>query len=259
MITILFYPEPLKPKPLSRVYRVLKEQGTKNGITYHNDPTKPYDLHIFWSYTKDRIKPNELTLIDKAVINRGCWEVGKEKVNNIFNDIRIDPTTYKGVCVKKLDKQGSHKNHSLITCPDIREEGFVYQKYIDDKEGDQFVKYRVYYADGIQVILKSYKPTIFGSECTKHEIVAKRQLFSPEAEAKFILKCMAFGLDFGEIDIMMDEGIPIIVDVNNCVGGGFVWGLTGTDIHKKIDNTFITFIKQRYDKSSKVQQECKVF
>ena len=252
MITILFYPEPLKLKPLSRVYRVLQEQGKENGITYHNDPSKPYDLHIFWSYTKCKIVPDELTWGDSNVINRGCWNVSKEKVNKVFNDIAIDPTKHKGICVKKLDKQGSHKHHSLINCPAIEEEGYVYQKYINNKEGDEFVKYRVYYADGIQIILKSYKPTVFGSECTKHELIEKRQLFTPEAEARFILQCRKFGLDFGEIDIMMDDRVPIIVDVNNCVGGGFVWGLTGTEIHQHIDNTFITFIKRRYDKSSKV-------
>ena len=252
MITILFYPEPLKPKPLSRVYRVLQEQGKENGITYHNDPSKPYDLHIFWSYTKCKIQPDEFSLKDKKVINRGCWDVGKEKVNRVFNDIEIDPTKHKGICVKKLDKQGSHKHHSLIECPATKEEGYIYQQYIEDKEGDQFIKYRVYYADGIQVILKSYKPTVFGSECTKHTIISKRQLFTSETEAKFILKCMEFGLDFGELDIMLDNGNPIIVDVNNCVGGGFVHGLTGTDIHQTIDDTFIDFIKQRYDKSSKI-------
>ena len=250
MITILFYPEPLLPKPLSRVYRVLQEQG--QGIKYHNDPTRPFDLHMFWSYTKKSIIPDKITLYMKDVINRGCWDVGKERVNDIFNDISINPTIHKGVCVEKLDRQGSHKNHSIINCPTEKKDGYIYQKYIEHIEEGQYVKYRVYYADGIQIVLKSHKPTPFGSECTKHEVIDKRELFTIEQEFEFVLRCKEFGFDFGEVDIMKDENTPIVVDVNNCVGGGFVWGLTGTELHKQIDSLFISFIKQRYDKSSKV-------
>jgi len=250
VITILFYPEALKANPLSRVYRILKG---REDIVFHNNPLKLYDLHIFWSYTKHSIVPDELTLTDKDVINRGCWNVEKEKVNNVFNDIRIDPTKHKGFCVEKSNRQGDHGNHSIINCPTEKKEGYIYQKYIEDKEGNLFIKYRVYYADGIRYILKSYKPTPFGSECTKHILISKQDMFKTlKHEYKFILNCKNFGFDFGEIDVVMDNGEPIIVDVNNCVGGGFVWGLTGTKIHKRIDKSFIAFIKNRYDRASKI-------
>jgi hypothetical protein len=250
MITILFYPELLQSKPLSRIYRILKEQGLKSNIVYHNDPTKPYDLHMFWSYTKCQIEPDELTLKDKDVINRGCWNVSKEKVNDIFNDIRIDPTKHFGICVEKLDQQAKHKQHSLIVCPTVKREGYIYQRYIADQENGMFVKYRIYYADGIQVILKQVKPGLFTSDYIKHEVIDKRRFFTKESENEFTKKCKKFGIDFGEIEFISDEGNPIIIDVNNCVGGGGVKGLSGTELHKQIDDLFITFIKQRYDQSS---------
>lgn len=248
-ITLLFYPEPLKKVPLSRVYRICKEYG----INFHNDSKLPYDLHIFWSYTKCRIIPDGFTLNAKDCINKGCWDVGKERVNDIFNDIRIDPTIFKGICVEKLDLQGRHGSHHLIECPAKEREGYIYQKYIENKEGDLFYKYRIYYADGINYILKSYKPNPFGSECVRHELIDKNQLFTIEQEQDFHKKCKEFGFDFGEIDAMVDKGKLIIIDVNNVVGGGFVWGLTGTQLHKDIDYTFIKFLEKRInDKTSEI-------
>ena len=251
MITILFYPEPLKPKPLAKVYRVL--QG-RDDIAYHNDPTQPYDLHMFWSYTKHSIKPDDFTLLAPNVINRGCWDIGKDKVNDVFNDIRIDPKKHRGLCVEKYDKQGKHDAHKIIRCPAKPKPDHVYQKYIDTKEGEYFIKYRVYYGDGIDYVIKNYKSRPFASARALPLVeVPKETIFTAEQELDFVRKCNKFGVDFAEIDIVMDNGVPIVVDVNNVVGGGHDPGLTGTEICDLTDETFITFIKRRYDQASKVQ------
>ena len=242
VMTILFYPEPLLPTPLSRVYRVINEV---DWIKYHNNPKESYDLHIFWSYTKLRITPDEFTLNAKDCINRGCWDIGKERVNDIFNDIRVNPTTYNGVCVEKRDLQGRHAFHGLVRCPTQARDGFVYQRYIENRENGLYYKYRVYFADGINYVLKSYKSSVFGSECTRHDVIPKEELFSFEQEQDFLEKCKVFGIDFGEFDIMWDDK-PIVVDVNNVIGGGFVSGLTGTKLHADIDQTFLTFLKKRH-------------
>ena len=251
MITILFYPEPLKPKPLAKVYRVL--QG-RDDIAYHNDPTQPYDLHMFWSYTKHSIKPDDFTLLAPNVINRGCWDIGKDKVNDVFNDIRIDPIKHHGICVKKFDRQGRHNRHKIIQCPAAPRSGYIYQKYIEDKEGDLFIKYRVYYADGINYVIKNHKAHPFASDrALPLEEVPKETIFTAEQEQDFINKCNLFRVDFAEIDIVMDNGVPIVVDVNNIVGGGDDPGLTGTEIGRITDEAIITFIKRRYDQTSKIQ------
>lgn len=231
---LLFYPEPLKVG--SRVYRICKE----NNIGFHNDPTKSYDLHIFWSMTPNKIIPDQFTLTDKKVINRGCWDISKVKVHKIFNDYTVDPITYVGKCVQKWDRQGRHDGHSIITCPTKRLPGYVYEKYIKDKIGENYIKYRVYYGDGINFVLKQEKKTIFGSDYTKHTFINKRMLLTEKQEMVFLNKCKLFGVDYADIEFMMDNNIPTVIDVNNVAGPPFYT----KEIKKAMDNVFLDLIKR---------------
>lgn len=243
---VLFYPEPLETNPLSRVCRVLMDQ---QNIGWHNNPKEHYDVHFFWSYTKSKIQPDAITLNSRSVVNRGCFDITKKKVHSIFNDISINPETHTGICVEKIDLQGRHKFHSLIQCPAKKKEGYVYEKYFENIEDGYHIKYRIYYADGITHIIKKYTTQIFVTDIKKFEVVDKRKLFTQEEENLLIKKCTAFGFNFGELDMVMDGNKPVIVDVNNIVGGGFVPMLTGTPIFKEIDNTLIQFIYDWYNKT----------
>lgn len=241
-VTILFYPDPLLPKPLSRVYRIL--QGV-DWIDYHNDPTKPHDLHIFWSYTKSKIVPDDITLLSTDVINRGCWDITKQKVNDIFNDLSVDPKNYHGICVEKLEMQGSHRSHRLIHCPAEPKQGFIYQKFIENKEGNLYFKYRVCYADGVKLVIKKYNKSIFASDYVDNIEVPKQDLFTPEQERDLVQKCQKFGVDFAELDVMIYEGQPVVIDVNNVVGGGHINAESGTQVSDDMDETFFDFIRSR--------------
>jgi len=247
--TLLFYPEPNKAVPQSRIHRICTEYG----IPFHNNPKKSYDLHFFWSYCEKKIEPDLFTLNEPYVINGGCWDISKEKVNDIFNDFSVNPETHVGVCVEKADKQGQHALHKLITCPAPRREGYVYQRYIEDKERDLFVKYRIYYADGIEYILKQRKRTLFGHpdynyDYVTHEWVDIRSIFTPQTQEEFDINCNTFGFNYGDIDFLMENGKPIIIDINNVVSH-----ISFTDWIKKVqDEQFLRFIKRRYDQSGKI-------
>jgi hypothetical protein len=245
-MTILFYPEPLKQSPASRISRICKEKG----IAFHNDPRQPHDVHIFWSYTPKSIEPDSITLDSPKVINRGCWNVSKEKVNSIFNDFSIDPELHEGWCVEKADLQGRHDLHRIVKCPTRKREGFIYQRYIEDKRGALYIKYRIYYAGGIGHILKQGKRSIFGSpnwrtDYVWHEWVDKYTIFPGKAELELNAKCKQFGFDYGDIDFLMEDGKPVIIDINNVVSA-----ISFTPWIKKIqDEQFIKFI---HDWSGKV-------
>lgn len=248
-MVLLFYPEENKASPMSRVYRICKDYG----ITFHNNSVSPYDLHFFWSYTPKSIVPDTFTLYDPYVINRGCWDIGKQKVNDIFNDISVDPETFQGFCVEKGDMQGRHYMHSIIKCPAPKREGYIYQRYIEDKKDGLFVKYRIYYADGIEFILKQGKHSVFGASDWRkdyvwHEWVDVRSIFTEQEQAEFDKKCQKFGFDYGDIDFIMENGKPIIIDVNNVVSD-----ISFTPWIKTVqDKQFLNFIQRQYDKRSKV-------
>jgi hypothetical protein len=236
-MTILFYPEPLKAVPLSQMYRVLSGIDVK----WHNDPQQPYDLHIFWSYTKHSIVPDKITLNSPHVINRGCWDINKNKVHDIFNDYRVDPEKHTGLCIKKINLQGRHSGHSLITCPQKREAGYVYERYIENKEGGHHISYSIVYGEGISVIFKKKKSSLFESSYISHEVVDKKYFFSDQQEQELIDKCNRFGFHCGIIDFQMEDR-PIILDVNNVRGGGHVSSLTDTPNSDIMDKGLIDYL-----------------
>lgn len=237
-ITILFYPEPLKQKPLSRMYTMCKQFGFK----YHNNPAKHHDVHIFWSYMKHSMEPDAITMADQSCINQGCYDISKVKVSKIFDDISVDPKIHEGICVEKLDKQGAHYGHNLVECPMDPQDGYVYQRYIEDVEDELFVKYAIYYHDRISLVVKSWKPGVFSSKYVKHEVIDKRKFFDEEEEADFNLKCQEFGVNYACIEFINDNGKPVIIDVNNVIGGRTVPALTGSDIEQQIHLEFFNFI-----------------
>lgn len=244
---LLFWPEPLKPKPFSRVYRICQEYD----VPFHSDPDKPYDLHFFWSYCKKQIDPDFFTLSAPNVINRGCWDIGKEKVTAIFDDITIDPETYHGTCVQKIDQQGDHNNHSIIQCPAPRKDGYIYQRYIEQREGPHYFRNRIYYAGGIEYILRQTTLTVFGmmdrfKNVVKSEFVNVRTIFTERQQWEFDQKCKEFGFDYGDADLLIENGKPIIIDINNIVGPHFFapWNKEAQDTQ------FLKFIQKRYENSS---------
>lgn len=210
---ILFYPEPLLPH--SKVARILAKRPD---VRWHNNPRKPHDIHIFWSYTPKKIKPDIVTKQSANVINRGCYNISKVKVNNVFNDISVDPLTHRGVCVEKIDRQGKHKHHRLITCPAQPRRKYIYQRFFENRDGEMFVSYRIHYADGIKIVEKRKKPAPFMSGETR-EILNIRDFFNPEQEKDLVRKCVEFGFNYGEIDFQMAGSTPVVIDINNIVGG----------------------------------------
>lgn len=256
---ILFYPEEITEN--SKMHKLCVEYG----INYHNDPNKPYDLHIFWSRTRSAIIPDQITLNSKNVINRGCFDITKRKVNDIFDDIELDPTTHVGKCVEKLDLQALHTYHSIIKCPApkrrevarfkkdgeyVEVEGrYIYQKLIIDKEGDLYIRYRIYYAGGITHIVKIYQEDPFKTVISKCELVPTRRIYSESKELDLNKKCKEFGFDLGELDIILMDGNPIVIDVNNVVGGGNVPTLTDTDFAQDIKKATYEYLKSRSAKN----------
>lgn len=237
-MVILFYPEPLKEQPMAKAGRALSRHPE---ITWHNDPTRPHDVHIFWSYTKNSIVPDEITLKSKNVINRGCWDISKKKVHRIYNDISINPKHHKGACVEKIDQQAMNEHHKLIVCPTEPKTGYVYEKYFENVEYGYYVKYRVSYADGITHVIKRYNSYPFIDDILKFEVIDKRIIFSEQQEKELIEKSKLFGLNFGEFDVVMDGDIPIVVDVNN-IPGAVIPPIFGTPISDEIEESFIAYL-----------------
>lgn len=238
-MTILFYPDPLNN--ICRLYPIVKNLN----IDHHNDPNKPYDHFMFWSYNKTICPPDDILTKGKKIINIGCLDITKSRVEEIFQTgISVDPLTHNGCCVKKSEGQAFHDGE-IIQCPSNRESGYVYQKAIDTKnDRGHFVDYRIFYSGQIDLVIKKEKSEMFKTKLISVEVIDPNIVLSNERQNEIAIKCKKFGLDFGELDMLFDkDGRPHVIDVNNIPGNGLLYNPLYKTIMDKYQETFKAFLR----------------
>lgn len=215
----LCYPE--KPKIYHILYTILHSLGYK--IT--SDLNAKADIVISFADTTIRKEDPTLARLREKykVVNIDCSDISKEKVERIFKEtfgygISVDPRIYKGKCVRKSSVNGKHDG-KVIDCPSEPEEGYIYQKVINNQYGDTVTDFRTLIMNAsIPYVFKRYRSAYDRFDHTKTFAPANvLDCFSLEEMGKIFLFCDKFGLDNGELDILRDrgDGKIYIVDVNN--------------------------------------------
>ncbi|MBL8659790.1 MAG: hypothetical protein JNM75_08550 [Rhodospirillales bacterium] len=166
---------------------------------------------------------------EKPVLNLGCRDISKRRVEAIFEAVFgystfIDPTQFEGVCVRKYDENA--RGGSVVKCPVVRREaGFVYQRLIDSSADGRMIEYRVPIICGdLPVVYVQEKvvplDTIKTEKLGLHVAVAD-EVFSDDERLRIGVFCRRMGLDFGELDIVRanDDGQIYILDANKTPGG----------------------------------------
>jgi hypothetical protein len=232
----LFYPD--KPKSFFVIYKILQFLG------YHitADPSKRFDIAVNWQNSLDGnpFLPIEPALSELAhtrptaeFLNMQCNDVSKKRVSTVFEKtfgyaLTVDPQTYSGKCVMKLNGNGLHVGH-IIDCPSaLQENDFVYQKLIHNELDNGLVEdVRVpIFRNQIPFVYLKYRPVDERLVDRKHTntravIAEVSDVLSAEELEKIMEFCRTIGLDYGEIDILRDrdERRIYIVDVNNNPAG----------------------------------------
>ena len=223
--TILFYPE--KPKTYHALYKICAYLGWD--VT--NNPKKPADVRIFFedkTHRKNRLLMEKLRT-EHQIINIDCNNISKAYVDDVFFEVfgyrmSVDPTTYRGACVRKSNKNAVHDG-VVLDCPvESPEGGYVYQKFIDTTQGDgQAEEYRLHiFNDTIPISLKRYKNKgdLFNVTVAA-EFVDTEDILSKEEQNNVLTFCKRLGMDYGELDALRDkcDGRLYIVDANNTPAG----------------------------------------
>lgn len=227
--TVLFYPN--FPYWKATIYQLCLFLG----YDVINNPEKPFDVAIYWKRYATFF-PKDPTVIrlssqNKIVLNKDCRDVSKTYIDRAFLEVFgygtvIDPLTYQGQCVAKSDLNAQHDG-KIINCPIAsKKSGIIYQKLIDNEvEKGKVVDFRVpIFKQTIPVVYRYLKKNLndeqrfFGyPSLISVEAIAATEIFSKE-EINLILKfCQKIGLDYGEIDVLKDEGDKriYIIDANN--------------------------------------------
>ena len=219
--TILCYPH------IPRNIYVISRLCAQKGFIFTGNPDKKFHFVINWQDRTFGITDEKFASLSRKypMINRKCLNISKSHVDEVFKDVfgyssLVDPLAHEGVCVKKSDFNAKHDG-KILQCPvDVMEEGYVYQKLIDNIYDEKHItEYRVpIFADNIPFVYQKFKllEDRFGFS-VKAEILNANVAFSDDELKKIVQFCGAIGLDCGEMDIIRDktDGRIYIVDANN--------------------------------------------
>jgi len=195
------------------------------------DPTDSFDFTIAW---QDRTWvapcPNLAAICgERPILNRRCLDISKRRVETVFKEFFgyssfVDPIRFHGRCIQKYDENAV--GGSFVECPVSRlNPKYVYQKYIDARQGDRIVEYRVPIVIGsIPLTYVQHKdiPRDKIKTATQRVQVAEAQdSFNQEETRKILAFCRSLGLHFGELDVIrsnVDVAIYVL-DANKTPGG----------------------------------------
>jgi hypothetical protein len=225
--TALFYPHfPSKSTVLYKIFRSLNYNIT-------NNPAKTRSLIIYWDDTTYRkvIDLPEQTGSRQKIVNHDCRDISKTHVDKVFSKIfgyssLVESESYTGLIVKKNELNASHDGEIIQGPVNRREEGYVYQKLINNECDDQFVvDMRIPMINGIIPLVyvkhKSLETRFarfrrYHHRKKKVEVLMPEEIFSEDEINKLIAFCKSFNLDYGELDVLRDrdDGKIYIIDVN---------------------------------------------
>ena len=225
--TVLFYPD-LPRREHHAIYKICYLLGYR----MTNALQDKFDIAISWEDTTLKVIDPRLSDLAKSreVINLRCVDIGKRHVAAVFQEVfgytsEIDPLTFQGKCVRKSTENAVHDG-KIIDCPiAVKEEGFIYQRLIDNHFKDEmFYDIRVYISKKkIPFVFRKYRKADdrFYSYPKADLMLDVGKFFSDEEIAKILIFAERMGLDYGELDVLRDgqNGKIYIVDVNNTPAG----------------------------------------
>lgn len=212
---------PARPSPKSALFKIAHRLGYR--IT--QDSSRPVDLVIAWEDCTVRTRNLELGRLAsiRRVINLGVSDISKECVMEVFEtifgySIQVDPERHAGLMVRKSNLNARHDG-KVIQGPAPREEGFVYQRLINNVVAGRFQEARI-------SVFGSHMCCLIERYPASQRFILNRgdgtlgtigEVFSAFEIAQLQHFCAEMGLEYGAIDVLRDsnDGRIYVVDANN--------------------------------------------
>lgn len=190
-----------------------------------NNPCFNAVLKFYWHDSS--IDETKYPDIDNSFLNHTCNNILKVKVDESFYNVfgyktAIDPLTHQGIAVEKSEYNAKH-NGVIINCPikqDQTKRDCIYQILLDNKiEDDLYEDIRMpVIGDAFPFVYRKLKSGAKRFEAAPDKALLHKtsDFFSSEFLENTRLFCQKIGLDFGEMDILLNrnDGRYYIIDIN---------------------------------------------
>lgn len=207
---------------IPRYWYLLRVSLSRLGVQFV-DSIKDADVALYFDDSTFS-EPPHLLNGPRVQMNFECRDISKTHVQNVFKDIfgydlGVNPKEYTGRMVAKSEINGTHTG-KIVEGPCAAEDGYVYQKLIDNRSEDGRVtdiRCPTAFGEIPLIYLKSRPETRRFDNLNTHVVMStpENELSADEIE-KVRLFCNAMKLDWGGLDILRDaaDGRIYIVDVN---------------------------------------------
>lgn len=216
-----FYPE--SPHPYSVVYRVCHRMGIR--VRRGLPASRADQVGFLWQDdTWSRPAPAQ------GLINGACCDISKRRVEAVHQAVfgyglAVDPRQHVGPMVCKADRNGAHDGQVVQGPLATPRADCVYQRLVDNRAAPDLdaegmvcdLRVTIFGGQPRFVYLKLRpESSRFANLNARVQLAALADVFSPQACRQLADFCRAFGLDYGEIDVVRDAGSGRlhVLDVN---------------------------------------------
>ncbi|RMP70115.1 phytanoyl-CoA dioxygenase family protein [Pseudomonas syringae group genomosp. 3] len=166
----------------------------------------------------------------RQMLNIDCVDISKRHVDQVFRkvfgySVEVDPGTFKGLAVRKSNKNYAHDGEVLELPVDRVDEHSVYNILVDNRVGGESVEdLRVYIVGGViccTLIKRRPVKVRFSAFTNFAEWACTEEVLSTLEITQISQFCQLLNLEFGELDVLRDRnsGLIYIVDANRCTSG----------------------------------------
>lgn len=231
-----FYPH--RPAPNAKIYAALALLGMRAGHAARADqPTIAWDPYTV-------VPARALARLPANAINRACVDVRKSVVDAAWANVAgygvtVDPLTWTGPLVVKSEDNGMHDGRLVEGPLARRRAGFVYQRFIDTREGGRATVQRCFVVGSdCPLVLDASRPERNLFEAVASAVARPAAEVFSAAELELILRFAAqIGMEYGEIDVVRDRqsGLIYAVDANRTpLAGPGMRTLRAADVYEPL-------------------------
>jgi hypothetical protein len=217
---LAFYP--MRPDPKARMTHVASLLGLRITFSVRSgEPVIAWDTGTWFAEWARKALPPE-------AINAGCVDISKTTVDRTWAavagySIAVDPLTTEGPLVVKSELNGRHDGRIVRGPLAARRDGFVYERFVDSRDGDALIELRTAIVGGeIPWVIHRRRPaTRWFENSTDSVLVDVRETYSDLEMAQLLDFAARLGMDYGELDVLRERetGRLYVLDANRTPHG----------------------------------------